>query len=150
MIASPPRYKRSIACKKATSKIDEAPMVLVVDDDPSARSGLTRLLRASGFRVQSFDRPTALLAAEIPSRNACLVVDVNLPEMNGIELCERLAESSRGLPVILITGQTDERTRRLTERAHAIAVLFKPINERPLLDAIGHALALSRVVRSQN
>jgi FixJ family two-component response regulator len=75
-------------------------MVLVLDDDPSVLPALARLVRSAGFKVSTFDRPSALLASQIPKANACMLVDVHLPEMNGIELCKRLAESERGLPVI--------------------------------------------------
>jgi two-component system response regulator FixJ len=77
-----------------------------------------------------------------------MVVDIDMPEMNGIEMCEILKGSGRGLPTILITGRTDARTRSLAARADAVAVLYKPFDEEPLLDAIGRALALSSTDRS--
>ena len=118
--------------------------VVVVDDDPSVLNALARLIRALGFKVATFDRPTALLASVIPAGNACLVVDINLPEMNGIELCWALAESGRELPAIFITGRSDEATRRLVEQAQFVAILYKPIDESPLLDAITSAVDLSK------
>ena len=87
--------------------------MLVVDDDRSVLPALARLIRAAGFKVRSFDRPSALLASEMPKTNACMLIDVHLPEMNGIELCEVLAQSGRGLPAIIITGRNDAETRRL-------------------------------------
>ncbi len=72
-----------------------------------------------------------------------MVVDINLPEMNGGELCSALTASGRGLPAVLITGRNDFATQRLIEEAHAVAALFKPIDERVLFDAIAQALALS-------
>ena len=77
-----------------------------------------------------------------------MVVDIDLPEMTGIEMCEVLKGSGRGLPAILITGRTDARTRLLAAQADAVAVLFKPFDEEPLLDAIGRALALSTTDRT--
>ena len=71
----------------------------------------------------------------IPKANACLVVDINLPEMSGTELCSALAASGRGLPVVLITGSDDSTTHRLIGKAHPVAALFKPVNERALFDA---------------
>jgi len=117
--------------------------ILVVDDDPSVLSALSRLIRTAGFTVLAFDRPSALFASTIPRANACLVVDINLPEMNGSEVCIELAASGRGLPAVLITGRNDAATRRLIEEAHPVAVLFKPIDEETLFDAIARALALS-------
>jgi FixJ family two-component response regulator len=117
--------------------------VLVVDDDASVLRSLKRLVSASGFEVKTFGRPSELLASEMPTSNACMVVDIDLPEMNGIEMCEVLKGSGRCLPTILITGRTDARTRLMAAQSDAIAVLFKPFDEDPLLDAIARALALS-------
>jgi FixJ family two-component response regulator len=122
--------------------------VLVVDDDPSVLRSLRRLVSASGFRVKTFGSPSELLASETPASNACMVVDIDLPEMNGVEMCEVLKASGRGLPTILITGRTDARTRSLAAQADAVAVLLKPFDEDPLLDAIARALALSSRGRS--
>jgi FixJ family two-component response regulator len=116
------------------------PTVLVVDDDPSVLPALARLIRTAGLKVTTFNRPSALLASEVPTTNACMLVDVHLPEMNGIQLCETLAQSGRGLPAIIITGRNDAETRRLIAQAHPVATLFKPIDERTLLEAIYRAL----------
>jgi FixJ family two-component response regulator len=116
--------------------------VVVVDDDPSVLRALSRLIQAAGFRVLTFDRPSALLASAIPRVNACMVVDLNLPEMDGIELCSALAASGRGLPAILITGRNDLATQRLIEKTHVVAALFKPVDERTLFDAIALAQSL--------
>ena len=72
-----------------------------------------------------------------------MVVDIDLPEMNGIEMRKVLKGSGRGPPAILITGKTDARTRSLAEQSDAVAVLFKPFEEEPLLDGIARAIALS-------
>jgi FixJ family two-component response regulator len=114
--------------------------VLVVDDDPSMLRALGRLIRSAGFDVRTFDRPTALLAAEIPPSGACLLLDVHMPEMNGIELYEALVGTGHKLPVIMITGQDDAQTRRLLQYIEAVAVLSKPVEEALLLDAISSAL----------
>jgi len=108
-----------------------------------------RLLRASGFKVEGFASPGALLAASLPARNACLIVDVNLPEMNGQELCDRLAATGRALPSIIITGQSDADTHRLVQEAEAVAVFLKPVYEQPLLDAIAKAVELSNRSKSK-
>jgi FixJ family two-component response regulator len=142
--------------KNARSKVRETKevgtispaTVLVVDDDPSVLRSLKRLLSASGFRVTTFGGPSELLASETPRTNACMVVDIDMPEMNGIEMCEVLKGSGRGLPTILITGKTDARTRSLATQSDAVAVLFKPFEEEPLLDAIARAIALSTRDRS--
>jgi CheY-like chemotaxis protein len=117
--------------------------VLVADDDPSVLRSLNRLISASGFHVKTFAKPSELLASETPGSNACMVVDIDMPEMTGITMCEILKGSGRGLPTILITGRTEEWIRSLAAESDAVAVLFKPFDEEPLLDAIARALALS-------
>ena len=77
---SPARNPNALATRNSAT-------VLVVDDDPSVRSSLARLIQAAGFRVLTFDRPSALLGSTIPTDNACMVVDIHLPEMNGSALC---------------------------------------------------------------
>lgn len=122
-------------------------IVLVLDDDTSMCRSLRRLISAVGFQVLTFSKPSELLASEIPRSNACLVVDINLPEMTGIQMCEILKRSGRSLPTILITGRTDAHTRAMATQAEPIALLFKPFEEELLLDAISRALALSRQTR---
>lgn len=108
-----PKHRRSVAQKAISTASGTEATVLVVDDDRSVLPALARLIRAAGFKVRSFDRPSALLASEMPKTNACMLIDVHLPEMNGIELCEVLAQSGRGLPAIIITGRNDAEMRRL-------------------------------------
>jgi FixJ family two-component response regulator len=114
-----------------STKAGEAATVVVVNDDPSVLRALSRLIQAAGFRVLTFDRPSALLASAIPRANACMVVDINRPEMSGSELCSVLAASGHGLPAILITGRNDLATQRLIAKAQVVASLFKPVDERP-------------------
>jgi FixJ family two-component response regulator len=115
-------------------------MVLVVDDDASALTAIVRLIRSAGFMVRGFSHAKALLNEQLPPGNICVVADIYLPEMNGVELCHALAISGRPLPTILITGRNDEITHRLVENSEAIAVLYKPIDEVPLLHAIARSL----------
>src|SRR5271168_364745 len=115
--------------KSARSKVRETKVVgtispvnvLVVDDDPSVLRSLKRLLSASGFHVKTFGSSSELLASDTPRTNACMVVDIDMPEMNGIEMCDFLKRSGRGLPTILITGKTDARTRSLAAQSDAVA-----------------------------
>jgi len=149
--ARPERASKSAKSKVRATKVVgtiSPATVLVVDDDPSVLRSLKRLLSASGFHVTTFGSPSELLASETPRKNACMVVDIDMPEMNGIEMCEVLKDSGRGLPTILITGKTDARTRSLAAQANAVAVLFKPFEEEPLLDAIARAIALCSRDRS--
>jgi len=110
--------------------IETKPALILVEDDLSVLHALRRLMLSAGFQVMAFDRPRAVLDSELPKTDACLIVDVHLPEMNGVQLCETLAASGCRLPVIMITGSLDEATRELTHRAKAVAVLFKPFYPR--------------------
>jgi FixJ family two-component response regulator len=119
------------------------PTVLIVDDDLSMLRALARLVRAEGFEVQTFDKPRLLLAAEIPKTNACLVLDVNMPETDGVELYETLTAAGCRLPVIMMTGRDDSGTRRLLERVKGIEVLFKPFEDTLFLDVVSRAASLA-------
>ena len=117
------------------------PLVIVIDDDPSILRALRRLVSGAGFDVRTFDRPSTLLNSDLPTAGACLIIDIHLPEMNGVELCRALASSGCSLPVILITAHTDEETRRLAAEAHAVALLIKPFGRELLVNSIESALA---------
>ena len=129
---------------KAHTQSEEPRTILVVDDDSRLLRSLARLIRSADVNALTFERPAHLLASEVPKTNACLLLDVHLPEMNGVQLYEKLAVARHDLPVIMMTGRDDPQTRHLLERVSAIAVLIKPFDESLLLDAIFRALALSR------
>jgi FixJ family two-component response regulator len=101
---------------------------------------LRRLLLAADFRVLAFDSAEAFLATRIPSGKVCLLLDIYLPGMSGIELCGALAASGRSLPVILMTANDDEWTRTIARDAGVLATLYKPFDEDILLDTIARAL----------
>jgi two-component system, LuxR family, response regulator FixJ len=123
-----------------TELITGKPITIVIDDDPSILRALQRLLSGAGFDVWPFDRPSTLLKSDLPKSGACLIVDIDLPEMNGVELCAKLAASGCVLPVILITAHTDEETRRMAKDAHPIALLLKPFGRELLVSSIQSAL----------
>jgi two-component system response regulator FixJ len=116
------------------------PVVIVIDDDPSILRALRRLVSGAGFEVRTFDRPGTLINSDLPKAGACMIVDIDLPEMNGVELCARLAASGCRLPVILITAHTDDETRRLAHNANPIALLIKPFGRELLVSSIQSAL----------
>jgi FixJ family two-component response regulator len=115
--------------------------VILVEDDFSVLRALRRLLLVSGFKVRSFDRPSALLTAGIPEPEVCLIFDLYLPQMTSVELYETLAASGCRCPLILITGRVNETTRAMTKRVNAAAVLIKPFSRDVLLTAIRQSLA---------
>ena len=93
-----------------------------------------------GFNVLDFGSAEEFLASEIPTGRVCLLLDVYMPAMTGIELCMKLAEAGRRLPTILISGRDDAQTRKMIRGAKPIATLLKPFDEKSLLRAIRKAL----------
>ena len=124
-----------------TRRVATKPVVIVLEDDPSMLRALRRLIQSAGFEVRTFDHPRALLDADLPTSNACIVADIHLPEMNGIEACRLLGARSRLLPVILTTAHADESTRRMAATMKPIAFLIKPFSRDALFEAIKKALA---------
>ena len=107
------------------------------------RRGLRTQLRALGFNVLVLQSGEELLAGEIPVSDVCLLLDVWMPGMNGIELCQNLAAAGRPLPTILMSGLDDERTVQIMREAEPVARLFKPFEEKQLIRAIRKALSKS-------
>ena len=111
-------------------------LLLVVDDDDSMRRALARSLRAAGFEVEAFASAEALIARGLPEREACLVLDVSMPGIGGIEFRRGLMASGRDLPTIFITARPKEEVGPELDSLGAVAVLYKPFAERTLLEAI--------------
>jgi FixJ family two-component response regulator len=114
--------------------------VIVIDDDVSVCRALKTLLRISGYNVHIFPTAETMLANKFPEGETCLLSDIYLPGMNGIELCRLLASRVPPLPTILMSGRDDEHTKRLMRDAKPIACLFKPFTEADLLNAIRKAV----------
>jgi two-component system, chemotaxis family, CheB/CheR fusion protein len=114
--------------------------VIVVDDDASIRRALRRQLQILGFNVLDFQSAEEFMTSDIPTGDACLLLDVYMPGMSGIELCRSMAESGRHLPTILISGRDDQQTRKMMRSANPIASLLKPFDEKVLIRAIRKAL----------
>jgi two-component system, chemotaxis family, CheB/CheR fusion protein len=129
-----PRSRYRLLEKKSTAT------VIVVDDDASIRRALRRQLQILGFAVLDFGSAEEFLTSEIPAGEACLLLDVYMPGMTGIELCKKMTEARRPLPTILISGRDDPQTRKLMREAKPIASLIKPFDEKNLLRAIRKAL----------
>ena len=114
--------------------------VIVVDDDASIRRALRRQLQILGFNVLDFGSAEEFLTNDFPDGDACLLLDVYMPAMTGIELCKKMTEAGRHLPTILISGRDDAQTKKLIREAKPIASLLKPFDEKSLLRAIRKAL----------
>jgi FixJ family two-component response regulator len=122
-------------------------VVYLVDDDISIRESLTSLLEALDFTVMSFDSAESFLRHERVDTAACLLLDLQLPEMNGLELQKRLA-SSPGLPVIFITGHGDIPSSVRAMKGGAHEFLTKPLDREALMAAISSAFAVNREART--
>ena len=119
------------------------PTVFIVDDDESVRESLESLIVQEGWRAKLFDSAGAFLAHQREAVPSCLVLDVGLPDLNGLELQKRLA-SGPDLPVIIITGRADIPMTVKAMKAGAVEFLTKPFRSKILLDAIQSALERSR------
>jgi len=125
------------------------PTVFVVDDDPSIRQALSNLIRSVGLAVKLFPSAREFLQAALPSGSACLVLDVRLPGLGGLELQRELAATHHHLPIIFITGHGDIPMSVRAMKAGAVEFLPKPFRDQDLLDAIQQALARSEAALQQ-
>jgi len=117
-----------------------APIVFVVDDDASVRKALGRLIRSAGYDVEIFGAASEYLAREAPARPACLVLDIRMPDMTGIELQRTIEGTQMAIPIVFITGHGDDAIREQSLAAGAVDVLYKPVDDQTLLAAIEQAL----------
>jgi FixJ family two-component response regulator len=118
--------------------------VFVVDDDPSVRRGLERLLRTAGHRVESFASAREFLERPDHDGPRCLVLDVRMPGQSGLDLHDRLVASGRDIPVIFITGHADVPMAVRAMKAGAVDFLSKPFDDSELLGAARQALDRDR------
>jgi len=123
--------------------------VFVVDDDPSVRKSLRRLITAAGWTVETFASADEFLEGTPPHRPSCLVLDVRLPGLNGLDLQERLAQSKSEMPIIFITGHGDIPMSVRAMQAGAIDFLPKPFEDTALLDAIARGIEHDRTHRGE-
>lgn len=124
-----------------------APTVFVVDDDAAVRESLSLLIRSMGLEVQTFDTAQAFLDGCAPERPGCLVLDIRMPGMSGLDLQDRLGEHGITLPVIFITGHGDVAMAVRAMKHGALDFIEKPFNDQQLLDRVNQAIELDRVSR---
>ncbi|MFZ0867937.1 MAG: response regulator transcription factor [Candidatus Sulfotelmatobacter sp.] len=140
--------RRTLAKDEVDPMSDVTPIVFVVDDDLSVRESLELLIRCEGWRPTTFASAQEFLSyprADVPS---CLVLDVSLPGLNGLDLQKRVAVERTDLPIIFITGHGDVPMTVQAMKAGAVEFLTKPFNDDVLLSAIRAALERSRVALS--
>ena len=129
--------------------MDAEALVFVVDDDAPMRESLQNLLRSVGLRVEAFASAQEFLHHTRPDVPSCLVLDVRLPGLSGLELQQRLAEGDMAMPIIFITGHGDIPMTVQAMKAGAVEFLSKPFRDQALLDAIQQALARDRAAHEQ-
>jgi FixJ family two-component response regulator len=127
------------------SMSDATPIVFVVDDDVSVRESLELLIRCEGWQPEIFDSGQDFLAHPLASVPSCLILDVFLPRLNGLELQKRVAVERPDMPIIFITGYGDVPTTVQAMKAGAVEFLTKPFSDDVLLSAIRQAIERSRV-----
>lgn len=115
------------------------PLVTVVDDDESVRESLPDLLMEFGFSVRAFSSAEEFLTSDCLGVARCLILDMAMPGMSGLELQHELALSGRDIPIVFITASRDETIRTLALKRGAVDCLFKPFNETVLLTALNAA-----------
>jgi FixJ family two-component response regulator len=121
----------------------EAPLVAIVDDDVSVRQSARRLVRSLGYRSEAFGSAEEFLESDVISEAACLIADVRMPRMGGLELQRRVAGRKPSMPIVFITALATEDEQRRALRAGAVAFLRKPFDTQVLLAVLRKALGES-------
>jgi FixJ family two-component response regulator len=119
-------------------------LISIVDDDESVREATTSLLKSNGFRAEVFASAEDFLASRYLDETRCLILDVQMPGMNGLELQRRLASENRSIPIIFISAHDNQEVRKQATRSGAIDFLPKPFSEDALLRAIRAALGMAK------
>lgn len=122
---------------------EEAQLVVVVDDDTSVRRSTCRLIRSFRYRAAEFGSGEEFLSSDLALETACLLLDVRMPGMDGLEVQRRLAERGRRIPIVFFTAQANEQEERRARAAGAVEFLRKPVDETRLRDALDSALRAS-------
>ncbi|RLJ16237.1 DNA-binding response regulator [bacterium endosymbiont of Escarpia laminata] len=123
------------------------PTVFVVDDDQAMRNSLKWLIESVAMQVETFDSASAFISSYYPGRSGCLLLDVRMPGMSGLELQEYLMNHQIAIPVIIITGHGDVPMAVRAMKAGAVDFIEKPFNDELLLESIRHALSLDEQQR---
>ena len=130
------------------SSADDA-TVFVIDDDDQMRAAMQRLLKSVGLRAEAFASPQEFLRRKLPDGPSCLILDVRLPGMSGLDVQRKLTETGLQIPVIFITGHGDIPMTVKAMKSGAVEFLTKPFRDQDLLDAIQQALQRENEIRQQ-
>lgn len=118
-------------------------LVAVVDDDESVRESLPDLLSELGFQTRAFSSAEEFLASGSLEQTRCLILDIAMPGMTGLELQRHLKDRKRTIPIIFVTGKKDRGVREIALEEGAVSFLFKPFSDTALLDALNLAMPVS-------
>jgi FixJ family two-component response regulator len=129
--------------------LESRSVVFIVDDDMSIRDALSTLIRSVGLEVRTFTSSAEFLDAALPDVPTCLVLDVRLPGLSGLDLQRELARTGVHIPIIFISGHGDIPMTVRAMKAGAVEFLLKPVREQDLLDAITQAIDKDRAARRQ-
>ena len=132
---------------RASSLMREPETVYLVDDDMALREALAQRLQIAGYRVRTFNGPHQFLANAALDAPGCVILDLRMPQMNGLELLRLMVARGASLPVIVLSGFSDRRTRKECLDLGAVAVVEKPISARHLISLIDKGLARDRSAR---
>jgi FixJ family two-component response regulator len=128
---------------------ERRPTVFVVEDDPSMREALKNLLRSVGLEVETFSSAVEFLSSKRSEAPGCLVLDVRLPGLSGLDLQRQLADANIQIPIVFITGHGDIQMSVRAMKAGAVEFLTKPFRDQDLLDAVQQAVEQDRTIRMQ-
>jgi FixJ family two-component response regulator len=129
---------------------EKPPVVIVVDDDPSLRNMISRLVGTIGLKSILYSSPEEFLRKPPPDGPACLVLDVQMPGLSGLDLQRELIKSKHRLPIVFMTGHGDIPMSVQAIKAGAVAFLTKPFRNQDLLDAVKEAINLDREARQRS
>ena len=114
----------------------EATVVAIVDDDASVRQSMLRLVRSFGYRAEAFGSGEEYLGSPVVAETACLLLDVRMPSMDGLEVQRRLAEKAAGIPIVFLTGRATDDEERRARDGGAVEFLRKPVGRATLFDVL--------------
>ena len=123
--------------------------VYIIDDDPSVRTGLTRIVKAAGINAESFKSAGDFLSSDKYKEHGCIILDVHMPEMTGPELQEKLIEAGCSMPIIFLSAHSDVPTTAKTMKKGAVDFLEKPVDQEDLMAAIQISLEHDLETRSK-
>ena len=120
--------------------MSKAPLIAIVDDDQFFRESMRRLMRSLGYPVEAFPSAADFLASRRLDETACLIADIHMPRMTGVELYARLIESGHRIPTILVTAYPDEARRARALKDGIVCYLLKPFDDNDLVDCVQKAV----------